>query len=274
MPIHNSDIVEILNKVADLLDIRGENPFRIRAYRNAARTVGNLPQNVTALLKEGKDLSELPGIGRDLASKIAEIVETGTLGLLAELAAETPGELADLLTLPGLGPKKAAALHKQLGIATLAELAEAARAGRLRELEGFGEKTEARLIEAIKRHAGEAKRTKIAVAEEIVETLLDYLQQAGGVQAAVAAGSYRRRRETVGDLDILVTGGKGAEVMERFIAYDEIREVVSKGETRSTVLLRSGLQVDLRVVPQESYGAALHYFTGAKAHNVAIRTSA
>jgi DNA polymerase (family 10) len=272
MPIHNSDIVEILNKVADLLDIRGENPFRIRAYRNAARSVGNLPQNVTALLKEGKDLSELPGIGRDLAGKIAEIVETSTLGLLAELTEETPGELVELLTLPGLGPKKAAALHKQLGIATLAELAEAARTGRLRDLEGFGEKSEAKLIEAIERHAGEAKRTKIAVAEEIVETLLDYLKQAGGVQAAVAAGSYRRRRETVGDLDILVTGGKGAEVMERFTGYDEVREVVSKGETRSTVILRSGLQVDLRVVPQESYGAALHYFTGAKAHNVAIRT--
>jgi DNA polymerase (family 10) len=271
MPIHNSDIVEILNRVADLLDIRGDNPFRIRAYRNAARTVGSLPQSAAALLAEGRDLSELPGIGKDLAGKVAEIVETGTLAMLAELEEETPEAVADLLTLPGLGPKKAAALHKKLGISCLEELAEAARAGRLRKLEGFGEKTEAKILKAIERHAGEAKRMKISTAEEIVESLLAYLKGARGVKEVVAAGSYRRRRETVGDLDILVTGDRGAEVMERFTGYDEVREVVSKGETRSTVILRSGLQVDVRFVPPQSYGAALHYFTGSREHNIAIR---
>jgi DNA polymerase (family 10) len=226
---------------------------------------------VAALLAEGKDLAALPGIGRDLAGKIREIAETGRLAFLSELEREVPGELAELLTLPGLGPKKAAQVYRGLGITSVAQLAEAARQGRLRGLPGFGGKTEAKLLEAAQRHAGEAKRAKISLAEEIAEALLAHLGQVRGVQKVVAAGSYRRRRETVGDLDILVTGGDSARVMERFTGYDEVREVVSKGETRSTVILRSGLQVDVRVVPPESYGAALHYFTGSKAHNIAVR---
>jgi DNA polymerase (family 10) len=271
MPVHNSEISEILTKVADLLDIEGKNVFRIRAYRNAARTVGGLPQSVAAMIEEGKDLTELPGIGEDLAGKIREIVETGELGLLKELEGETPGELTVLLTLPGLGPKKAAAVYKELGVTTLHELAEAASAGKLRDLPGFGEKTEKKILEQIERHQGEEKRLKLARAEEIVDPLLDCLKAVKGVREVVAAGSFRRRRETVGDLDILAACDRGSPVMERFTGYEDVREVVSRGDTRSTVRLRTGFQVDLRVVPEESYGAALHYFTGSKEHNIAIR---
>lgn len=271
MPVHNSEIAEILTKVADLLDIRGENPFRIRAYRNAARTVGSQGQSVASMLEEGKDLSELSGIGKDLAGKIAEIVETGELSLLKDLAGETPAELTELLEIPGLGPKKSAVLFRKLGIKTLADLAAAAEKREIRDLEGFGKKTEEKIRTQLARRQGTPKRTKLAVAEEIVEPLLAFLQDIEGVKEVVAAGSYRRRKETVGDLDILAVCEKGSPVMQRFIDYEDVHEIVSHGETRSTVLLRSGFQVDLRVVPRVSYGAALHYFTGSKEHNIAIR---
>lgn len=271
MPVHNSEIAEILTKVADLLDIRGENPFRIRAYRNAARTVGSQGQSVASMLEEGKDLSELSGIGKDLAGKIAEFVETGKLSLLEDLERETPAELTELLEIPGLGPKKSAVLYRKLGIKTLADLAAAAKAGKIRGLEGFGKKSEEKIRNQLARRQGTPKRTKLAVAEEIVEPLLAFLQDIEGVKEVVAAGSYRRRKETVGDLDILAVCEKGSPAMERFIGYEDVREIVSRGQTRSTVLLRAGFQVDLRVVPQVSYGAALHYFTGSKEHNIAIR---
>ena len=272
MPVANSEIATLLNRVAALLDIRGENAFRIRAYRNAARTVANLGQSVSGMVAEGGNLASLPGIGQDLADKIREIVETGTLGLLRDLGEETPVGLTELLAIPGLGPKRAAALHRELGIDTLKGLAKAARAGKVRELEGFGEKTERQILARLERHVGSEKRTKLAAAEEIVEPLIAHLQQVAGVGKVVVAGSYRRRRETVGDLDILVTCRPGAAVMDAFTGYDGVDEVLSRGETRASVRLRSGLQVDLRVVPRESYGAALHYFTGAKEHNVALRT--
>ncbi len=271
MPVHNSEIAEILTKVADLLDIRGENPFRIRAYRNAARTVGSQGQSVASMLGEGKDLSELAGIGKDLAGKIAEFVETGKLSLLEELERETPAELTELLEIPGLGPKKSAVLYREIGIKTLADLAAAAKAGKIRDLEGFGKKTEEKIRTQLARRQKKEKRTKLAVAEEIVEPYVDALRNTDGVAEVVVAGSYRRRKETVGDLDILVVCEKGSPVMQRFIDYEDVREIVSHGETRSTVLLRSGFQVDLRVVPRISYGAALHYFTGSREHNIAIR---
>jgi DNA polymerase (family 10) len=271
MPIHNRDVAEIFDRMADLLEIQGANPFRVRAYRNAARTVGDLPRSVADMIAEEEDLSELPGIGKDLAGKIGEIVRTGSLAALEELTREVPAGLAELTALPGLGPKRVKVLHDELGVSDLEDLQRIALKQRIRELRGFGAKTEERILRALRRRTQTEQRHRLAEVEEIAQMLVAYLRSVTGVKQVVVAGSYRRRKETVGDLDILVTCRKDSPVMERFVEYDEVEEVVAQGTTRSTVLLRSGLQVDVRVVAEASYGAALHYFTGSKAHNIAIR---
>lgn len=271
MPVLNADIARIFDTVADLLEIGEANPFRVRAYRRAARTVGGLPQSVAGMLREGKDLAELEGIGKTLADKIREIVETGTLRMLENLKREIPVELVELLRIPQVGPKHAALLYRELGITSLEELARAAEAGQVQHLKGFGRKTEAHILAKLRRRESAKPRTKLAEAEQIAEPLLTYLQKVKGVKKVIAAGSYRRRRETVQDLDILVTCRNGAPVMEQFVRYEDVKTIVAQGKTRCTVLLRSDFQVDLRVVPEVCYGAALHYFTGAKEHNVAVR---
>jgi DNA polymerase (family X) len=271
MPIHNADIAAIFNRIGDLLDIKGDNPFRIRAYRDGARTVSELSRSVAEMIEGEEDLKTLPGIGKDLAAKIEEIVRTGSLSFLEQLEAEVPSGLAELLKISGLGPRKVSALHKKLGISTLAQLKDAIRSKKIRTLEGFGEKTEQNITKELERLAASARRIKLATADEIARPLLDSLRETKGVKLVEIAGSYRRRRETVGDLDILVIHAPGAGVMERFIAYDDVQTVVSHGPTRSSVLLKSGVQVDLRAVGEESYGAALLYFTGSKAHNIAVR---
>lgn len=274
MPVTNEEIAESFDRCAALLEIEGANAFRVRAYRTAARTLRNLTQSVSGLLRDGKDLSELPGIGKDLAGKIREMVETGRLALLADLERRMPGELAQLVALPGLGPKRVKLLHARLKIATVEDLRRAAAAGKVRRLPGFGPKTEEKILREIARREEIGKRVKLATAEQVAAPLLDHLRAIPGVTQAVVAGSFRRRQETVGDLDVLVACRKSAEVMRRFTGYEDVAEVVSRGTTRATVRLRSGLQVDLRVVPRASYGAALHYFTGSKAHNIAVRAIA
>jgi DNA polymerase (family 10) len=271
MPVQNMDVAEIFNKVADLLDIQGDNPFRIRAYRNAARTVSNLGRNVADMVEAEEDLTELSGIGKDLAEKIREIVETGTLSQLEEIENETPSELNDLMKVASLGPKRVQALYRELDIKNLLELKEAAEKGKIRKLEGFGRKTEQKILQDLEQHDGRETRVKLPEAEQRAVPLVDYLKKTKGLKDITVAGSFRRRQETVGDLDILVTCKKGAKIMERFVAYEDVAKVVSRGNTRSTIILRSGLQVDLRVLPEVSYGAALHYFTGSKSHNIAIR---
>jgi len=271
MPVHNSEIADLFDRMASLLEIQGANPFRVRAYRNAAKTLGDLPREVVDLLAEGEDLSELPAIGKDLAGKIKEIADTGHLMALRELKREVPAGLVELTGLRGLGPKRVRTLHESLGIRNLKDLERAAKKHRVRELAGFGEKTETRILQALSKRTGSEYRHKLADVESIASAYVDYLQAVPGVKKVVVAGSLRRRQETVGDLDILVTCKRGAPVVARFVAYEEVQEVVSKGKTRSTVWLRSGLQVDLRVVAEVSYGAALYYFTGSKAHNIAVR---
>jgi len=271
MPVHNADIADIFNRVAELLEMEDANPFRVRAYRNAARTVEGLSRNIADLVKSGEALTGFPGIGKDLAGKIKEIVDTGTLSQLEELEKETPAELHEVLKLPGLGPKKVKALYKGLNIDSLDALAKAAKENKIRDLSGFGQKTEANILEAIERNTGQEKRIRLDVAEQISTSMVDYLKRSKGVKDIDIAGSFRRRKETVGDLDILATCRKGSTIMERFVDYEDVDTVVSRGKTRSTVILNSGLQVDLRVLPQVSYGAALHYFTGSKAHNIAVR---
>ncbi|MBD3242980.1 MAG: DNA polymerase/3'-5' exonuclease PolX [Chitinivibrionales bacterium] len=271
MPIHNNDVAGALEQIADLLEINDENAFRIRAYRNAARTVGNLSENVADMVESGRNLTELSGVGKDLAGKIETIVKTGSLPLLEDPQKQMPADLVTIMKIPGLGGKRVHAIHKQLGIDTLDELEQAAREGKLRALGGLGEKTEHSILEGISQVRKGQERRRWAEAEETVATLLDYLRKSSKVKQVLPAGSFRRRRETIGDVDVLATCGQGSNIMDRFVKYDEVQKVVSQGDTRSTVVLRSGLQVDLRVVPQVSYGAALHYFTGSQAHNIAVR---
>ena len=271
MPVHNEDIAAVFDEIADLLEIEGDNPFRVRAYRNGARTLRGLGRDIRTLVERGEDITRLPGIGKNLATKIHEILETGRCRTLEKLRKQLPADLVDLLHLPGLGPKRVHALYHELDIHTLEQLLRAARDGLVRHLPGFGPKTEARILEAIQAHADTTKRFKLVVAAQYAEPLVEYLRSIDGVKQVELAGSYRRARETVGDLDILATARNGRRVIERFVAYDEVESVLSRGSTRATVILRSGLQVDLRVVPQKSYGAALYYFTGSRAHNIAVR---
>jgi len=270
MPVHNADIARVFEEIADLLEIQDANPFRVRAYRNAARSVGNLPLDLAAAVREGRPLPKIPGIGEDLAAKIAEIARTGTTTLLERLRRQSPPAVTELLRLPGLGPKRVRALVEKLGVKSLADLEQAARAGRIRALPGFGEKTEAAIARAAAERLGAARRFELATAVQYADALVAHLARARGVRHVVAAGSLRRRRETVGDVDILVAGETG-DAMRRFLGYGEVAEVLAQGPTRASVRLKSGLQVDLRAVPEESYGAALAYFTGSKAHNIALR---
>jgi len=271
MPIHNADIAAAFDEIADRLEIQGANPFRIRAYRNAARTLGELPQEARALLAKGEDLTHLPGIGDDLAAKVREIVETGHCSLLDRLRRELPPAVTELLQIPGLGPKRVKALYHDLEVETVEQLYRAARDGRIRALPGFGEKTELNILQAVEAHVSQSRRFKLAVAAQYADALTGYLGAVPGIGQVTVAGSFRRMRETVGDLDILVTPSHDSPVIARFTAYDEVADVLSAGTTRASVVLKSGLQVDLRVVDAASYGAALQYFTGSKAHNIAIR---
>jgi len=274
MPVHNSYIAEIFNRVADLLEIKGGNLFRIRAYRNAARTIEGLSKSVADLVDQEKDLRNLPGIGKDLGDKIKKIVKTGSLPLLKELEKELPPDLPNLMKIQGLGPRKVKALFEKLGVRSIGSLRKAAQEKKIQKLYGFGRSTEQSILEElnrIKKKGGEKERVKISIAEQIAKPLLAYLMKAEGIKNLEVAGSYRRRKETVGDLDILATCKKGSEIIDRFVKYDEVNKILAQGKTKSSVVLRSGLQVDLRIVPQISYGSALHYFTGAKEHNIAVR---
>jgi DNA polymerase (family 10) len=271
MPVHNADIAAIFEEIADLLEIQNENPFRIRAYRNAARQVEGMGAALTDMVAKGEDLTELPGIGDDLAAKIQEIVETGHCQALEKLRKQVAPSVTELLKIPGLGPKRVRTLYDQLKVKTVNQLAKLAKAGRVRELAGFGAKTEQTILEALAAHVTQQKRFKLAIAAQYAEPMRKFLEKVPGVQQVVLAGSYRRCKETVGDLDILVTARDVNKIMDRFTAYDEVSKVLAKGDTRSTVILTSGLQVDLRVVDPECYGAALQYFTGSKAHNIEIR---
>jgi DNA polymerase (family X) len=267
MPVQNAEIAAMFDQAAELLEIQGENQFRVRAYRRAARVIEGLPQSVRSLLAGGQDLSKLPGIGKDLAGKIADIVNTGHFELLDALKEQLPGELGDMVGLPGLGPKRTKLLYDKLGVRTLDDLRLALKTGRACELKGFGPTIARKLSEALKKPKAK-KRFKLSVAKAEAEALVGFLHDGGRI---VVAGSYRRRRDTVGDLDLLVTAKDAASVGDKLVRYENVVEVLAHGSTRTTVILRSGIQVDVRAVSEESYGAALIYFTGSKAHNIALR---
>jgi DNA polymerase (family 10) len=274
MPVHNADIAAAFEEIADLLEIQGDNPFRIRAYRNAARTIGDLGRELREAVEQGEDLTRIPGIGQDLSKKIEELVTSGKLKALSELRARFPPGITDLLKLQNVGPKRVKALWKELKVESLSDLEKALKAGKVRDLAGFGEKMEQNLLQALKTPTVQERRFRRASAMAYAESLRAYLEKVKGARQVTIAGSYRRGRETVGDLDFLVIADDPAKVMDAFVKYDEVEQVLAHGDTKSSARLRAGLQCDLRVVPEESYGAALHYFTGSKEHNIATRSLA
>src|SRR6266513_2729974 len=270
--MQNPDIARLFDEVADLLEIQDANPFRVRAYRNAARTIRDFPEPIAERVRSGlKNLTDIPGIGEDLAEKITDIVTTGELPLRKQLAAKLPAGLLDLLRIPGLGPKRVKLLYKKLKVKSAADLAAALDKGRIQKLKGFGPKMEEKMRAGLGQAQVGERRMLLNEAEVQATAAVVYLEASGAIRQIEVAGSYRRRRETIGDLDIVVTSGESAQAMDRFVAYGEVAEVISKGETRATVKLRGGLQVDLRAVEPDAYGAALLYFTGSKAHNIELR---
>ncbi|MEX2170142.1 MAG: DNA polymerase/3'-5' exonuclease PolX [Pirellulales bacterium] len=269
--MQNREIAAALDEIADLLEFQDANPFRVRAYRNAARRVADHPRSLAAIVAEGGSLTQIDGIGKDLAEKIATLIATGKLPMLAELQAEVPSSVLTLLRIPGLGPKKAAALFKQLNIQSLDMLRVACDEHRVRDLKGFGAKTEVLILAGIDLAAQAGKRIYWADADAIVQELRAHLQCTPGLEQLEVAGSYRRGKETVGDLDLLVDAAAHGPVMDRLAEYPGVKDTIARGDTKMSVRLDSGLQVDLRVVPKQSFGAALQYFTGSKDHNVILR---
>jgi DNA polymerase (family 10) len=272
--LNNAEIAQVLEEVADVLEIQNENTFRVRAYRNAARTIEVQTAPLSRLVEEGSPLTDLPGIGKEMANHIKEMVETGTLGFRDRLLAEIPRSLIELVRLPGVGPKKARKLWDEIKICSVEELEEAAKAGRIASVAGFGAKTQEKILAGIQEWRQHTSRMLLIEAERFVEPLVGYLRATPEVERLEVAGSYRRRRETVGDIDLLAIATVPGPVMEAFLHYPQVAKVLAAGDTKSSVNLGSGLQVDLRVVPPDCYGAALVYFTGSKEHNVKLRRRA
>ncbi|MFN5317040.1 MAG: DNA polymerase/3'-5' exonuclease PolX [Planctomyces sp.] len=260
--------------LADLLEIQSANPFRIRAYRNAARTRSSTSESLADLAATGGDLTQLPGIGKDLARQIIEIAQTGKLKSLEELQQQIPSGVVDMLRIQGVGPKKVSVFFNELHLTSLAELKAACEAGRISQLKGFGKKTEESILQNIDQAAASASRFSIADARAAVETIVADLRQLPAVVRCEAAGSCRRRRETCGDLDVLAICSDPAPPMDRLAAHPLVASVLQRGETKQRVRLVSGIELDLRVVPEESFGAAMQYFTGSKEHNVVLRQRA
>jgi DNA polymerase (family 10) len=271
--MENQKIARIFEEMADLLEIKGENPFRIRAYRKAALNIETLTEDVSTLIEE-KRLNEIPGIGKDLAQKIEEIVKTGTLEQLEKLRKEIPSSLLELLSVPGLGPKTAKIIYDNLKIKSIEELEKVAKEHKLKGLPGIREKTEENILKGIEILKAGRERRRIDQAIAIAKSFINYLKNTKGVEKISEAGSVRRRKETIKDIDILVVSSNPAYVMERFISNPMVMEVISKGSTCSSIRTRDFMQVDLRVVEPQSFGSALAYFTGSKEHNIKLRDMA
>ncbi len=273
--MQNSDVVRMFEELADLLEIQSANPFRVRAYRSAARTIGDLPESLADILADNeRSLEDISGIGHDLAEKIKTIAATGSLPQLEELRGQVPRGVVDMLRIQGLGPKKAAALFKELSITSLDMLKAAAESGEVAKLKGFGEKTAKSILEGLAHIEQAGVRMYFAEAQPLAEAILADLRKLPAVTQAEAAGSYRRRRETVGDLDLLVTSHDAAAPMDLVAGHPLVEKVLARGETKQRVRLTAGIEMDVRVVPDESYGAALQYFTGSKDHNIIVRRRA
>ncbi|MBI4085238.1 MAG: DNA polymerase/3'-5' exonuclease PolX [Candidatus Liptonbacteria bacterium] len=268
----NFEISKILREIGEYLEMQNV-PFKPRAYEKAALAVQELDEETTDLYKEGglKALEEIPGVGASIAEKIEELLKTGRLKYYEGLKKKAPVDLSSLTSVEGLGPKSISRLYQKLGIKNLADLEKAARAGKIRKLEGFGEKSETKILAGIEFQKKSGGRFLLGDVLFLGRGIEERLERLPEVEKAMVAGSIRRRKETIGDVDILVISKKSKKVMDYFKNMTEVAMIIASGETKSSVKLHSGLNVDLRVVPPESYGAALNYFTGSKDHNVALR---
>lgn len=273
--MENLEVARTLEDLADLLEIQGANPFRVRAYRNAVVTIEGLTRPLEAMVEAGEDLTELPAVGKDIAAHIVELLQTGCIGRMEEVTAEFPRSLVELTRLDGVGPKKARKLFDELGVRTVDDLLRALADERVETLAGFGKKSAEKIGRAIERHRRHVGRYLLDDVEQLVEGVIEHVRKAPGVKRVEFAGSLRRRKETIGDVDLLAQcEGDGAAVVSHFTAYPGAERVEAAGGTKGNIVLRSGLSIDLRVIPKRSFGAALQYFTGSKEHNVAVRTRA
>jgi len=274
IPMTNGEIAAVFERIALILDLKGdENPFRVRAYARAAETIANMSKSLRTIYEEGElpALRAIPGIGEDLSLKIEEMVKTGKLGYLATIEKKVPKGLLEVLEIEGMGPKKTKFVWQKFKVQSIADLQKLAESGKLEDLKGWGEKSVANILRGIEQRAKVSGRLPLPVAAPLVEELLDALRKSGLCEKVEAAGSFRRKRESVGDIDILVTSRKPQEVMDVFCSLPQVESVTAKGDTKSTVFLKAGLDADLRVVDPKAFGAALLYFTGSKDHNVHIR---
>ncbi len=272
MPRSNDDVARVLTEFADLLAILADDPFKPRAYEKAARAIGGFPDELRDLDDAG--IRAIPNMGKSIAEKVRSVLETGTFPELEELRAQVPSGVRAMTAIPGFGPKKALVVYRELGIDGLEELVAAARDGRLRGLKGFSAKTEENVLQAVQRAQRDTGRVTIDLAMRVAEAFLERLRTIPDVQRADLAGSLRRMAETIGDVDLLVASASAAPIMDAFTGYEDVEQILARGETKSSIVTRSGLQVDLRVIPNEAWGAAMIYFTGSKAHNVRIREMA
>jgi len=268
----NLDMARIFDEIADILELKGENPFRIRAYRRAARTIETLTLDLKVIAERGgvDELRKIPGVGEGIAKKIVEIAQTGDCEKHRELKREVPEGLLELLSIPRVGPKTIAKVYQELGIKSVAELEAAAKAHKLAGLPGLGAKAEENILKGIEQYRSYKGRALLSNALPYAESIVNELKKLDAVERITVAGSLRRMRETIGDIDILVVSKRPKEVMDAFTTLDGVEDVLAKGETKSAVIIR-GINADVRVVDAASFGAAAHYFTGSKQHNIRIR---
>lgn len=269
--MENARIADILDEIADLLELKQANEFRVRSYRDAARTIRGLSDRLEDLADEGEDLSELPNIGDSTAEKLQEILDTGTCKRLEDLRDEMPAGLTEVMHVEGIGPKKAMKLHEGLGVDSLDDLEAAAEKNEIRELEGFGKTTEKKIRKGIETLEEASGRMLYSEACEYVESLRRHIEGLDAVERWDVAGSFRRAKETVGDLDVLILANNRGEATDQLLEMDGISEVISKGKEKVSVRLAHGPRVDLRFFDKDNYGAAMVYFTGSKAHNISLR---
>jgi DNA polymerase (family 10) len=268
-PMDNEDVATVLFEIADLLDLQGV-AFKPNAYRRAARNINALEEDINKIAAEGR-LRDIPGVGEAMTKKIEELVATGKLDYLTQLRSEVPPGLVEILKIPDVGPKTAMVLYKELGISTVDGLKEAALNHKLHGIKGFGEKTEERILQGVRIVESKGGRTLLGLALPLAESYVEYLKASRPLDMISVAGSLRRGKETVGDIDILVGDDDPAGIMDSFVSYQEVDEILMKGPTKSSVRLKDGIQVDIRAVETKSWGAALCYFTGSKEHNVTMR---
>jgi len=267
----NSEVAKVFQDIADLLELKGENVFKIRAYQKAARAIEHYPRELKVMIEEEEDLRSIPGVGEAIAKKATELITTGKLGYYENLKAEFPQGITNLLAIPGIGPKTANKLSRELGISSVDELEQAIHDGRVAKLFRLGDKTAENMLRQIQALRRKDQRIPIGEALPVVEEILAALRSVPGVRNLTAAGSLRRFRETVGDIDLMGTADNPKEVIDAFVALPQIAQVLAQGSTKASAIVSGGLQVDLRMVEHDSFGSLLQYFTGSKQHNISLR---